>query len=117
MYVEIMPDTNVPSTAQWLQGKGRGMSLLLATFLLLLLALQEDITDPGCSQWVTVRHKKFFSHPAVSVWLTDLKFCKNQDKTLYCTQRGGGRRRGEISPLLGGGGGEGGGLLQVFLQK
>ena len=41
----------------------------------------------------------------------------NQDKTLYCTQRGGRSRRGEISPLLGGGGGEGGGLLQVFSQN
>ena len=28
------------------------MSIVVATFLLLLLALQEDVTDPGCSQWV-----------------------------------------------------------------
>ena len=48
------------------------MSIVVATFLLLLLALQEDVTDPGCSQWVKQ------SFPAPLRWGPQTMYC-NED--------------------------------------
>ena len=53
MYFDRWDRSSGGSSHTGLTSVERGMSIVLATFLLLLLALQEDVSNPRCSQWVT----------------------------------------------------------------
>ena len=62
---EIIPLEVLLTRSQWEEeGGDGGMSIVFATFLLLLLALQQDdVTDPGCSQWVKLCGLQTMSRP------------------------------------------------------